>query len=83
MTVQYKQSSLWTYEWDTDYHGGWDNYDDTFENASRCNVGHVITELESTIFIGQKACLVKFMELEGFDTEVILDEINPLYYDNE
>ena len=78
---KYDESRLWMYEWDTDYHDGWDSYDDTLETARRCNVGYFITDIESTIFVGLKPCLVKFLELEmGEDADWIFDEITQFHY---
>ena len=74
-------TAIWMYEWDTDFGGDFTSYDDTFENATRCNVGYFITDIESTIFVGLKPCLVKFLELElGEDADWIFDEITQFHY---
>ena len=69
---EYDETGIWMYEWDTDYHDGMDSYDDTKETAREFNVGYFVTEDESTIFVGLKDDLEKFLAHEKvYDREEI------------
>jgi len=77
---KFKSVKIWMYEWDTDYHNGMDSYDDEKLSARVHNVGYFVTSDESTVFIGEKHDLEKFLkEMDVYDR----DNITELYWLSE